>query len=115
MKERDALLDMIEDIIQFFSKGSSVYYRDNIKTTSFSKLKTEDGKVVKSDEKKEMASESDTVSFYNTFYSYKFSQSREMSNIATIAFRHKVEAMEEAMKLYKVVLRKAFFVGKEEK
>jgi len=116
VKERDKVMALIDSMKLFFEKSASVYYKGNNKTIGMNKIeKKESGYGIKNTgnkvEKNYAFSDLEKI---NTFYNFKFTQAKELGNICVTAMVEKVNALKEALKLYRVIVRKSMTHKKEE-
>ena len=113
-KERDNTITMIDQMKSFFEKGVNVYYKGSNKTVGMYKMSTSDSgnQIIKGD-KVERGYDIKKVEILNTFFNFKFAQSKTLGVISVTSMIEKVNAMKEQMKLIREVVRKSMFNGKK--
>lgn len=114
-KERDKTILMIDQMKNFFQNGASVYYKGQSKTIGAYKMNTSStsNQITKGD-KIERGYEVGKMEILNTFFNYKFAQSKSLGVISITAMVEKVNAIKEQMKLMRVIVRKSMFNEKKE-
>jgi hypothetical protein len=93
-------------LMSFFQEGTHVYFKENDKVIGADQLKRNDYSVDAVDRTTEKFSP-ERLTIYNSFYDYKFKQARELSQIAIISITSKIDALKEALKMYRTIVRQS--------
>jgi len=110
IKERDNIIVIIEKIKSFFEKSASVYYKGTDKTIGVKLLNRNGNKIQINDTVEKNHSES-KINLINTFFSFKFTQSKEIGSICTIACIEKANALKECLSFYRETIKRCAFKG----
>jgi len=110
IKERDDIIAVIEKIKSFFEKNASVYYKGKDKTIGTKLLNRSGNKIQTGDNVEKNYSES-KINLINTFFSFKFAQSKEIGSMCTIACIEKVNALKECLSFYREIIKRCAFKG----
>jgi hypothetical protein len=116
-KQRENTIRIIGSITNFFKKMPSVHYKGSEdKVIYIHQLKTNpDGNAVQQDGRIDVAHSADKLEAVNLFFSYKFTEAKEMGSIAITAMTEKVSALKEQIKLTEEIIRKSLaYVKKKE-
>ena len=97
VKERDDIISIIDKIKTFFEKSASVYYKEKNKTIG-AKTLNRDGNKIKIGNTVEHGFDGGKMKVINTFFSFKFTQSKEIGGMCTTACIEKVNALKEIIK-----------------
>ena len=110
IKERDNIITVIEKIKSFFEKSASIYYKGKDKTIGAKLLNRNGNKAQVGDNVEKSYSES-KINLFNTFFSFKFIQSKEVGSMCTMASIEKVNALKECLSFYRDIIKKCAFKG----
>jgi hypothetical protein len=92
--------------MSFFQEGIHVYFKGETKVIGTDQL-SKDNYSITAGDRKDNAFKQEHLVIYNSFYDYKFGQARELSHIAIIAMTAKIEALKEAMTMYRTIIRRS--------
>jgi hypothetical protein len=114
-KEKDRVIILIENMKSFFEKNGSIYYKNNNKTIGMSYIngKNKNENNVVKGEKVEKGYDINSLDKINTFFNFKYQQSKDIGNLCIVAITEKVNAIKEALKLHRIIIRKSLFGNKE--
>ena len=110
--ERDKVITLITSMKNFFEKSASTYYKDTNKMMGMHSisLNSNSSGIVK-DERVEHQYDMKKMDVINTFFNFKYTQSKEIGNICVTAIIEKVNALKECMKMNKMIIHKSLFSG----
>jgi len=115
-KEKDRVISLIESMKNFFEKSASTYYRNTTKVTGMHHISmNSNSSGITKDDTVEHNYDLQKMDVINTFFNFKYTQSKEIGSICITVMTEKVNAIKECMKLYKVIIRKSLFSGPEKK
>jgi hypothetical protein len=105
-KTKGNITSLMTSLMSFFQEGTHVYFKENDKVIGADQLKRNDYSVDAVDRTTEKFSP-ERLTIYNSFYDYKFKQARELSQIAIISITSKIDALKEALKMYRTIVRQS--------
>jgi hypothetical protein len=104
-KENERIILLIGDMLNFFQRSASVYYKGGSKSISVNHITDN----IKKDGSVETSYDINRIDVINTFFNFKFIQSKEIGNICVLVITEKVNAIKEALKQSKTIIRQSFF------
>jgi hypothetical protein len=105
--QQNEFVRLINDLVSFFDKGVSLYYKENQKVMGLKKLDFSQNKITETRE--ELKYNIDQLNILSSFYNYKFQQSKELLQIASVSTSTKITAIKEAMQQYQTAIRRAIY------
>lgn len=111
-KSRDELILLIDKLQNYFNKSASVVYRQGKQKIVMSKIEAGD-KTVKTNGEIAIDNSNSKLMLINTYYNFKFVQSKEIGNITTLIAVEKANALKEQMKMTKDIIRKSLSVNRQ--
>jgi hypothetical protein len=108
IKQKDAIILLLESLKDFFKKSASVHYKDDTKVIQGYEIRVNDKEngIKRGEAVKNEHSES-RLAVANAFYDYKWVQAKEIGSICIIAVTEKLTALKESLKLQEKIVRKA--------
>lgn len=109
--QRDKTITLLESIKEFFNKGVSVHYKgDNTKVGYVHNIKINDDRSnIVHDGKTDVPNDTKRMDILNTFYNFKWTQSKEIGYICVTVLTEKVNAIKEQIKQSENIIRKSIF------
>ena len=105
-KLRSNVTSLLGSLASFFQEGTHVYYKGEKKVIGMDQLSKGDYSINTTD-RTVVDFKTEHLAIYDAFYDYKFKQARELSQIAIISITGKIDALKEAMKQYRTIVRKS--------
>lgn len=109
VKEKNRIVTLLMSMQSFFEKSASIYYKGDNKTIGAGSIsQNKQGNMINENkERKTVDYDINKLSVINTFFSFKFVQSKEIGNMTTLALNEKVNILKEALKFYRLVIRRS--------
>lgn len=115
-RDRDKTIILLENLKAFFNKSVSNHFEDD-KTVLYAHRVSvrKDGHSLELGQHDSVEHSNATVNLYNTYYNFRWRQSKELSFMCVQAITEKVNALKACVKQYETTIRKSIFsVGKAE-
>lgn len=114
-KEKNKTILIIESMKNFFSKGPSVHFDNKQKVVYLHQMDiNEKGNGLTRTGTVKVPQAENQMDLLNTFYNFKWIQSKNLGSICITAVSEKINAIKEALKFYEKVIRKSLFNNQEE-
>lgn len=107
--EKDKVIRTLEAVKNFFEKGASIQYSATKKVITVRKIDQKSDGGITNGESIDHDFNDSYLKKVNVFYNYKFKQAKELTVIAVTSLSEKINLIKEAMKMYRVILRRAMF------
>lgn len=106
-KDYDNIVKNLNIMKRFFESGVKVQYVGNDKMINHSNsMSYTDKKITRTGDSTDEQYSTDLLKKYDTYYNFRFEQSKVLSAILTNAFYEKVNALKEQLKMYEKVIRR---------
>ena len=108
VKQKRQLEVQLESLKKFFENGARQVKYDSSgeKVITTSGIQRKDSQVSRTGEEKELVASTSTLKHLNTYFNFRYEQSKEMSSIILTVLESKVRALKEQLKLYDTCVRK---------
>ncbi len=114
IKGRDRIITLINNMKTFFEKSASTYYKGSTKVMGMYKVNiNNNSSSLNKGDIVERNYDLQKMDIINTFFNFKYTQSKEIGSICVTAMIEKVNAIKECMNLYKTIIRKSLFQNSE--
>lgn len=113
LKEKDKTVLIIERMKDFFNRGAYVHYKGDTRMIHARTISIED-KQVKTGEAEHIPYSTQKIDVINTYYNYKWIETKELGSICVTAISEKLNAVKECIKQNEMIIRKLLTNNKEE-
>jgi hypothetical protein len=111
-KDKKEMVKIFDKIKSFFGSGLRVYYKEGERKITYSDIEVS-GKSFDKGDNIESTYTINKYELYSLFFNYKFSQSKNLSDICISAYTRKIKIMKEANNFYSSILRSVLFKNKK--
>lgn len=107
VKEKRKLEVQLEGLKKYFESGArQVKYVDGDKRTNVSQIELKDAGVIRTGEASQLGASTGTLKAVNSYFDYRFAESKELSNIVLTVIDCKTRALKDQVKHYDDCIRK---------
>ena len=108
VKQKRQLEVQLESLKRFFENGARQLKYDSSgeKVITTSAIQRKDSRVSRTGEETQSVATTSTLKHLNTYFNFRYEQSKEMSSIILTVLESKVRALKEQLKFYDVCIRK---------